>query len=467
MAKFRKQIAALEKLRDEKHSAATKLFESAEAEDRSMTAEEQDNFDDLMSGFSAAKSRIETAKSLEIEATKATPVIDINIDTDTEANDRGALEVPDRSIVLPAGAYALGRLRSFVDSNGMEAEQRAFQAGKWLMGCVGHKPSQQWCHDRGVVIQAAAHQETVNTTGGYLVPEQIDRDIIRLVLDFGRFRENARVVPMTTDQVSRPRRTGGITATWVSEGDTGTESNATWDRVRLIAKKLMALSRISSELNEDAIISVADFIIREMALAFATEEDEAGFTGTGVSTNGGIVGCTQRLLDVNGVDNGGGLILAAGNTIAEVTLQNLVDVIATLPDFADTDAKWYVNKFFYYKAMIGLLAAAGGNTIPTLQAGPAGATFLGDQVVFTNTLPKTDSNSQILALYGDMFLAADFGDRRQRTISFSNDATVNSVSVFEADEMAIRATERVDINVHDVGTATVAGPIVGLIAAAS
>jgi len=52
-------------------------------------------------------------------------------------------------------------------------------------------------------------------------------------------------------------------------------------------------------------------------------------------------------------------------------------------------------------------------------------------------------------------------------MSMSEHATVGGVSVFETDQYAVRTTERFDIVAHDLGTATVAGPVVGLITAAS
>jgi HK97 family phage major capsid protein len=49
------------------------------------------------------------------------------------------------------------------------------------------------------------------------------------------------------------------------------------------------------------------------------------------------------------------------------------------------------------------------------------------------------------------------GERRGITVKTSEER------YFEYDQIAIQATERVDINVHDVGDATTAGPIVALI----
>ena len=84
-------------------------------------------------------------------------------------------------------------------------------------------------------------------------------------------------------------------------------------------------------------------------------------------------------------------------------------------------------------------------------------------------MPKsgTATVTDIVCALGDLRLAADFGDRRQTTISFSRDATVNSVSMFEAGEVALLGTERFDINIHDVGSTSEAGPMVGLLTAVS
>ena len=82
-------------------------------------------------------------------------------------------------------------------------------------------------------------------------------------------------------------------------------------------------------------------------------------------------------------------------------------------------------------------------------------------------MPKADAQAninQICVLFGDLTKAASFGDRRQMSLAMSNSAYIGSTSMFETDQMAVRGIERFDINVHDVGSATVAGPIVGLIA---
>jgi HK97 family phage major capsid protein len=59
-------------------------------------------------------------------------------------------------------------------------------------------------------------------------------------------------------------------------------------------------------------------------------------------------------------------------------------------------------------------------------------------------------------LFGDLTKSSTFGDRRQTTISVSDQV------YWANDQVGIKGTERFDIVNHDIGTATVAGPVVAL-----
>jgi HK97 family phage major capsid protein len=93
--------------------------------------------------------------------------------------------------------------------------------------------------------------------------------------------------------------------------------------------------------------------------------------------------------------------------------------------------------------------------------------FLGYPVNFTQVMPRTEANSQVCALLGDLSMGSVMGDRRQRTLF------TDPYSLANYDQIQVRGTERVDINIHDVGNASATaglrqpGPIVGLITAAS
>jgi HK97 family phage major capsid protein len=72
-------------------------------------------------------------------------------------------------------------------------------------------------------------------------------------------------------------------------------------------------------------------------------------------------------------------------------------------------------------------------------------------------MPTTDGDLSdvIMALYGDFSSAATLGDRR----GFSLQVLVERYAEFR--QIGVIATERFDFIAHDLGTATVAGPVIG------
>jgi HK97 family phage major capsid protein len=78
--------------------------------------------------------------------------------------------------------------------------------------------------------------------------------------------------------------------------------------------------------------------------------------------------------------------------------------------------------------------------------------------VFTQVLPSTTATQSgaTYAYFGDLSMGATMGSRRGVTISS------DTSRYFEFDQIALKATQRFDIAVHEIGTATAAGPIVAL-----
>mgnify|MGYP002145128051 CR=1 FL=1 len=87
---------------------------------------------------------------------------------------------------------------------------------------------------------------------------------------------------------------------------------------------------------------------------------------------------------------------------------------------------------------------------------------LGYPVTMSQVMPKTDVNSQIAAYFGDFAMGAKFGE-----VTGSMAIAMDTSLGFKSHTTYFRCSERIAINVHDVGDTTDAGPIVGLISAAS
>jgi len=454
-----KRLKTLQDKRATTIAAMKSIVEMAGEDERDLTEDEGKKFDDYKSSVTSMDTELERLKALD-EMEKSMPSItDSNADTATEIAERNGEKTP-RATVIPPNVKRWGKLRCF---KGPKADETAYRFGQWIRAANGITSAREWCGEHGVDLVAVA-QEKNNSAGGFLVLPEFDNDMIDLRKEYGVFRREARTSPMSSDTKERSRKTGGLTAYHVGESEAGTESTGSWDRVALVAKKIMVLTRMSNELSEDAIISVADDIADDISRAFAYREDIDGFLGDGTSTYGNIMGLCGKLIDVNGVDTGGGLIAyGTGYAWTNITLAHFNSLIGILPDIAHANAKFYCTRTFFHQVIEKLLAAAGGNTILNLEDGAGRRQLFGYPIAFAEIMPTAAATSKIQCLFGDLRLAADFGDRRSTSISFSDSAYVGSTSVFERDEIAVRATERFDINCHDVGSATVAGPVVGLI----
>ena len=463
-------IFALADTRDDKANTADELKEvkslKAEVDTLETEAAEVKEIEDIKS-----------ANKTRQDGFKETTTKMIHPSGDADPNGLGTKAIAE----IP---YVSG-LKHFTGATKQEALTKAYRFGRWFMGAVMHEAmptktlfikSNEWCKANGIPMEwvgegggTKAASEGVDADGGALVPPEFDNTIIDLKEQFGTFRPSSKVVPMARETKTVPRRTGGLTAYFVGEGATITDSTKAWDNVMLVAKKMAALAIFSSELREDAIINIADDLAGEIAYAFAQKEDDCGFNGDGTSTYGGITGVTSKLLGLDStIANIAGLIVGTGNAYSELTLADFNKVVGLLPQYADTNnAKWFMHKTFYHQVAERLALAAGGVTSSEVSAGMRSFRFLGYPVQFAQVLPKTEANSQVCALLGDLAMASKFGDRRQTTIF------LDPYSKTATDQLQIRGTQRIDINVHDVGNASGTaslrqpGPIVGLITAAS
>ncbi len=347
---------------------------------------------------------------------------------------------------------------------------QAKRFGLFILASVLNRPkSIKALEDYGIEMQwiqgEKAMGEGTITGGGAVVPTEFFPNLLALQETYGVFRRNVNVWPMASDSGIAPKLSEGLTVYCPGEGKAITASDLTLGTVGLTAKMWATLTAISTQLDEDAAIAIGELVGRQIVRAFAKKEDEIGFLGDGTSTYFGHRGITGALRDVDAtIANIKSLVVAAGNAYSEITLANFDTVAGTLPDYADDgDAKWFPHRLFYYTVMVRLALAAGGaNATEIIQGrGVREKTFLSYPVEFSAAMPKTEANSQICTIFGNLRMGALLGDRRQLTID--SDKSVYFANV----QIGVRGTQRVAITVHGVGDTTDAGPICGLITAAS
>jgi HK97 family phage major capsid protein len=104
------------------------------------------------------------------------------------------------------------------------------------------------------------------------------------------------------------------------------------------------------------------------------------------------------------------------------------------------------------------MVTAGGNNVLTLGGG-VGPSFAGypahvSQVLLSDA--TADYNGKVMVLFGSLSASSIFGDRHGLEAMFDVSRYVEYRQIYA------QVTERLDIVVHDIGTATACGPIAGL-----
>ena len=437
------------------------LVETAKKAERPLTEEEQGQIRDWKTQVESYDEQIKdvrnTEKAAEMAATLASSLREggtrsLDPISPTTKPPEGSVEsrqVPMR--VIPR----YSELKAF---KGPDADRRAYNSGQWVRSrFLGDERARRYCREHG--IETRAMSEGVNSEGGATVPD----DFLQAVIDnrekYGVFRQNCNVVPMGRDYMTVPRLTTGTSATFTAENAAVTESDPVWDNVTLTAKKCGILTRMSTELAEDAIVNLADTLADDFAQALASKEDNCGFIGDGTAAYGGIVGATIKIID--GTHTAGAADGTAGHdSMGEVDATDLSIVMGTLPTYARPGAKWFCSQVAYAVVFERLAAAAGGSTIRDIQGGFQ-PSYMGYPIVITSTMQTTTTltalNDDVIVMFGDLRKAAMLGDRRGLTVATSDQR------YFDTDQIALRAIQRFDINVHGLGDNTTAGPLVALI----
>jgi len=430
-------------LREEKIALcdrAQALVDLARTEGREPSQEEEQAIDEALQQSADFDPKIARAEKLEANLAA------MAVKRGREVGTDGAV-----AQIRPV-AHALAKQRHG-KLNGYENREEAFRAGCWFAASfLNHAKADQYCRDMG--IQQAMSTGS-GSTGGFLVPEEMERAIIRLVETYGVFRASCRVMPMTSDTLTFPTRTAGVTSYYVGEVPTSiTESSPTLRPNQLVAKVLAVRTLISRDLLEDAIIDVANWVTTEVALAFANAEDEAGFNGDGTSTYGGIVGCKNALAA------GSKYTALTGNTaFSTLDLADFEAMVGKLPTYARANAAWYISNVGFYASMARLMHAAGGNTVVDLGRGPV-LQFMGHPVKLSQVMNSTtdaQTSTTGLCYLGDLAMTATLGNRRGIETQILRELYAATRQV------GIITTQRFDINVHERGTASVAGPLVTLV----
>lgn len=267
----------------------------------------------------------------------------------------------------------------------------------------------------------------VPADGGFLIPERLRADLLRVSLETALMRRFARTIPMdsltvpfpTLDSTSNASSVhGGITAYWTEEGAALQESDPTFGRVVLQARKLVARADVPNELFSDSIISLEAFISDVFPDALAWFEDTAFINGTGAGEPLGWLRAAAAVIQ-------SAESTQLGDTIV---WQNILRMYARMLPSSLGRAIWVANiDTFPELAQMALSVGTGGSAV-WLNNGVVGPpmTILGRPVYFTEKVPSLTEQGCISFIDPGYYLIGDRQTMRAETSAhyrFGNDIT--------------------------------------------
>lgn len=243
-------------------------------------------------------------------------------------------------------------------------------------------------------------EEGTSSTGGYLVPIEFDKNLIRALERENVIRSLAKVITTAAPHRINIALTD-VSADWVAESGTFTPSTPTFNQLSLDAYTLRAAALVSEELLQDSMFELEPYLIDNFARAFAAKEEQAFCVGVGSTQPTGI-------FTANGGDVG--VTTAAAEAI---TADELIGLTYSLKDGYKKNAKFVLNS----ATLAGIRKLKDGNGAymwqPSLQAGQPDH-LLGFPVYVSQYAPTVAANAYTVA-FGD-FQNYWIADRSGRTV---------------------------------------------------
>ncbi|MFZ4299935.1 phage major capsid protein [Streptomyces cinereoruber] len=159
-------------------------------------------------------------------------------------------------------------------------------------GSVSGEDSQKWRSLVPSLSEYRAISGGVASEGGYTVPSEISGkyiDALKAKSTFLRGLPHESVIPFTSATFSVPQLISSTGADYVAEGQTIPEGQMVWGEVKFTAKKIGEVQWASVEVLEDSAVDqrrvIADNLLRDASLKF----DADAFTGSGANPIKGVL----------------------------------------------------------------------------------------------------------------------------------------------------------------------------------
>lgn len=263
-----------------------------------------------------------------------------------------------------------------------------------------------------------------NEQGGYTVPDEFERQLVKALEENNIFRRMAHVIRTSSGTRKIPIANDVMEASWIDEGEEIPETNTKFSQTTLSAYKLGTMIKVSNELLHDSAFDIAGYIAERFGVAMGNAEEKAFLNGTGEKQPTGL------LNDINGAQLG---VTAAGETA--VTFDEIFDLYYSLKAPYRRRAAFLCNEALVHQLM--LLKDKNDNYLwkPSLDIAQPD-TILGRPIYTSTFMPAIAAGEKALC-FGD-YSYYWVADRENRTFKRLNELYART------DQVGFLTTQRVD-----------------------
>lgn len=176
-----------------------------------------------------------------------------------------------------------------------------------------------WNLMRGQAPVTNALKEGTDPDGGYLVPDEFEKQLIQKLHEANILRSISNVIQTNSGEHKIPVVATEGTASWMEEEAAYNESNTQFSQVSLGAHKLGTLIKVSEELLNDSAFNLMGYLSEEFGRRLGDAEEKAFLTGAGSGQPTGILN-----------DTTGASLDSTAKSATDINFDDLIDLFYSL-----------------------------------------------------------------------------------------------------------------------------------------
>jgi len=251
-----------------------------------------------------------------------------------------------------------------------------------------------------------ALQVGTDSEGGYLVPDEFERNLVDALEEENFFRSIATVIQTSSGDRKIPVVASKGEAAWIDEEGAFPESDDTFGQVSIGAYKVGTMIKVSDELLNDSAFNLEAYISKEFGRRIGSKEEEAFFVGNGTGKPAGILGAT------------GGAANGTTTSTANISFDDVMDLFYAVKSPYRKKSVWVLNDTTV--KVLRKLKDNNGNYIwqPSVQAGQPDM-ILNRPYHTSSYVPEVAAGKKVMA-FGD-FSYYWIADRQGRSFKRLNE----------------------------------------------